>query len=366
VAKLFDPITLRGVTIRNRLWLPPMCQYSADAEGNHAAHPNAWHLQHYAARSVGGFGTVIVEATAVNRQGRISPYCLSLEDEADVAAFARLADTIRLGGATPAIQLNHAGRKASGPPGWERSLPKGSPLAWQTVAPSAVPFSTHSPMPTELSEAQIEELIAQFARSARLAVTAGFDVIELHAAHGYLIHQFLSPTSNRREDRWGGSFENRSRFLLAVIDAVRAVIADAPLIVRLSASDWLEFGEESDEVGYPGWTLAESVELARTGAEHGVDFWDVSSAGNIPYAPPRIVPGYQVPFAQKIRCEAGVPTSAVGLIRSAGQAEQVLVTGQADAVEVGRVALHDPYVANRWHEELDRDATVWPLQYQRG
>ncbi len=357
---LFDPIELRGLQIRNRIWLPPMCQYSAQSAGEQLGRPNDWHYQHYASRSVGGFGLVTVEATAVTPEGRISNMCLCLDDESDVPAFRHMARVITQHGAVAAIQLNHAGRKAS-----TRGQFAGGALAreeggWETLGPSALAFDG-MPAPREMSEAEIQAVIAQFTCSANLAMEAGFQAVEIHAAHGYLIHQFLSAVSNRREDEWGGDFEGRTRLLREVVRAVRAVIGDAPLFVRISATDWLSENFEKVEGSY-GWTLKESIRLVKELPD--VDFWSVSTGGCFPVRIPT-GPGYQVPFARRIREETGAAVGTAGQITNATQADVVVYEEEADVVYVGRVALHDPYVPRHWAKMLDVDIP-WPYQLARG
>lgn len=358
---LFEPITLGNVTIKNRLWLAPMSQYSAQDSGDHAGEPNAWHLQHYGSRSVGGYGMVIVESTAVSQEGRATPYCLTLDSESQIPAYVQLVDAIRIGGATPAVELNHFGRKASRRQGWMRSsyLAPDSPFGWLPVAPSAIPYGDEDAVPRELAAADIGEIVRQYSQAASLAVKAGFEAIVIAASDGNLLHQFLSPLANHREDEWGGLLSNRIRLFLDVVDAVRAAIGDLPLIVRLAGTDWVE------GTGQRAWTLADAVELARNGKEHGVDLWDIASGGVVPGAPEQEGPGYQVPLSDTIRRDGRVRTSVGGQITGAGQAEQALVSHQADAITVGRVALRDPYIARRWQSELDGTDT-WPLQYWRG
>ncbi|MDV6238247.1 NADH:flavin oxidoreductase/NADH oxidase [Trueperella bernardiae] len=356
---LFDPIELRGLQVRNRIWLPPMCQYCAGESGEWLGRPNDWHYQHYASRSVGGFGLITVEATAVTPVGRISNKCLCLDDEADVPAFRHIARVIAQHGGVAAIQLNHAGRKASTRGGLGGgALPPEE--AWETVGPSAIAFEG-LPAPREMTEAEIQAVIAQFACSANLAVESGFQAIEIHAAHGYLIHQFLSPISNHREDAWGGDFEGRTRLLREVVRAVRAVIGDVPLFVRISATDWL--AENFEEVdGSYGWTLQDSIRLVRELPD--VDFWSVSTGGCFPVKIPA-GPGYQVPFARRIREETGAVVGAAGQITNATQADVVVYEEEADVVYVGRVGLHDPYVPRHWAKVLDVEIP-WPDQLVRG
>lgn len=359
---LYDPITIANLNIRNRIWLAPMCQYSAASEGDERGRPNAWHYQHYASRALGGFGLVTVEATGITAVGRISPHCLILNNDADVPAFAHLARLISEGGAVPAIQLNHAGRKASSNVPWEGGAPLGPDAGgWQTYGPSAVPYSEDRPVPREMSADEIEQAISQFATSAALAVEAGFQAIELHGAHGYLIHQFLSPVSNQRLDEWGGDFACRTWFMREVVRAVREAIGAVPLIVRISATDWLaETLDQRD--GHYGWTVSDTIRLVRELPE--VDFWNVSSGGNVPIKVPT-GPGYQVPFSRRIKEETGALTGVAGLIANATQAGVIVHEEEADVVYIGRVALHNPYVARQWAHQLGEDIP-WPNQYLRG
>jgi 2,4-dienoyl-CoA reductase-like NADH-dependent reductase (Old Yellow Enzyme family) len=335
---LFTPIQLRSVTARNRLWISPMCMYSVFAEDGI---PTDWHLVHYGSRAVGGAGLIVVEATAVEPRGRISAQDLGLWDDAQVPAFAHLARFMADNGAVPAVQLGHAGRKA-GVPG--------------AVGPSPLAFSSNYPTPQAMSQADIEQVIGAFQAAARRASEAGFQAIEIHSAHGYLLHQFLSPLSNQRDDGYGGDFEGRFRLHLEVVRAVRAVWpADLPLLVRISATDWAE----------GGWDLAQSVELARRLRNEGVDLIDVSSGGLTMAQQIRPEPGYQVPFAERIRQEAGIATGAVGLISEARQADAIVRDGRADAVLIARQSLRDPYWPLRAARELGVDLQV-TTQYSRG
>lgn len=348
---LFSPLELRSVKLRNRIILSPMCQYSArdGVAGD-------WHVVHYGARAVGGVGLAIVEMTNVAPEGRISPGCLGLWSDAHAAALAPIARFMKARGVAPGIQIAHAGRKASVDVPWRG----GKPLtpengAWQTVAPSAIPFADGHPVPQELTRAGIEQLVAQFANSARRALAAGFEVVELHMAHGYLLHEFLSPLSNRRADDYGGALENRMRFPLAVTRAVRAVWpAHLPLLVRISATDWVE----------GGWDLAQSIVLARELKALGVDFIDCSSGGLTADAKIPAAPGFQAPFAAAIRKEAGIATGAVGLITDAQQAEKIVAEGQADAVLLARELLRNPYWPLAAARVLGADM-AWPNQYLR-
>ncbi|GGL05716.1 oxidoreductase [Sphaerisporangium melleum] len=363
MSALFEPLTLRNLTIPNRVWMTPMCQYSAAADGPEQGVPHDWHVVHQGARAVGGTGLIITEATAVTPEGRISPYDLGLWNDRQQQAFTRITSFLREHGAVPGVQLAHAGRKAS----TDRPWTGGKPVApqdggWQTVAPSAVPFADGHPTPTELSTGQIAEIVAAFAASARRALAAGFQVAEVHGAHGYLIHQFLSPHSNHRTDAYGGSAANRMRLALEVVDAVREVWPDElPVLFRVSATDWLA---EDAEDPRTGWTADDTVLLAKELLAHGVDLLDVSTGGNVSHARIPLRPGYQVPFAARVKAETDLPVSAVGLITEPAQAEEIIASGQADAVMLGRELLRDPYWPNRAARELGAQPR-WPHQYHR-
>ncbi|MFD7923392.1 NADH:flavin oxidoreductase/NADH oxidase [Streptomyces sp. NPDC059740] len=354
---LFEPYRLRSLTIPNRVWMAPMCQYSADVTGDLVGAPNDWHFTHYAARATGGAGLVLVEATAVSPEGRISPADLGIWNDTQVAAFRRITDFLKSQQTVPGIQLGHAGRKASTDRPWRG----GAPLAaaeggWQPVAPSPLPFDEGHPVPDALTVEDLRTIARQFADAARRALDAGFQVAEIHGAHGYLIAQFLSPHSNHREDEYGGSFENRARFALEVVDAVREVWPqDLPLLFRISATEWLEAG---------GWEAADTVRLAALLKEHGVDLLDVSTGGNAPKVRIPVGPGYQVPFAAQVRAETGLPVAAVGLITEPAQAEKIVAGGEADAVLLGRELLRDPSWPRRAARELGGEVHV-PDQYHR-
>ncbi|MBT2407789.1 MULTISPECIES: NADH:flavin oxidoreductase/NADH oxidase [unclassified Streptomyces] len=356
-AALFTPYTLRSVTIPNRVWMAPMCQYSAEAFGPNAGVAHEWHFAHYAARAVGGTGLIIQEATAVSPEGRISPYDLGIWNDAQVEALRPITAFVKAQGAVPGIQIGHAGRKASTERPWKGGRWVGPEAhGWLPSAPSAVPFHEGDPVPHELTVDEIREITGQFAAAAERALAAGYEVVEIHGAHGYLIGQFLSPDSNKRTDEYGGSFENRTRFPLEVVDAVRAVWpAELPLFFRISATDWLE-GE--------GWTADETVRLAGLLLEHGVDLLDVSTGGLSPHAKVPVGPGYQVPFAARVKGETGLPVAAVGLITDPEQAEKILANGEADAVLLGRELLRDPYWARRAAAELGGELRT-PTQYHR-
>ena len=348
---LFTPLTLRGLTLPNRIAVSPMCQYQA-VDGR----VNDWHLVHLGGLAQGGAGLVITEATAVRPEGRISPEDLGLWNDAQAEGLARIVRFIAAQGAVPGIQLAHAGRKASSPAPWKGSgsIP---PVAggWTPVAPSARPFDAGWTVPTALDAAGLQGVIRAFAEAARRALAAGFQVVEVHAAHGYLLHQFLSPLSNHREDAYGGSFENRTRLVREVVSAVRAAWPEhLPLFVRLSATDWAE----------GGWNLDQSVELAKRLKALGVDLVDCSSGGLVPRAEIPLGPGYQVPFAARIRAEAGLPTGAVGLITEPGQAEAILAQASADLILLGRELLRDPRWPLRAAKVLGAEGR-WPDPYLR-
>lgn len=351
---LFQPITLRGLTVRNRLWVAPMCQYSVDARDGIATD---WHLAHLGGLARGGAGVVMTEATAILPEGRISPEDLGIWNEEQQHALARIVDFIHGQGAAAGIQLAHAGRKASTFRPWapERGTVPASEGGWEAFGPSAIAYPGYA-VPTELSRAGIEGIVAAFADAARRARAAGFDVLEVHAAHGYLLHEFLSPLSNTRTDEYGGSLENRARVLLDSLDAVRAAVGDdVPLVVRFSATDWID----------GGWTLDETQTVAQWVVEHGADALDVSSGGNAPTDAIPVGPGYQVPLATAVRSAADVPTIAVGLIDEPHQAEEIVATGLADIVMMGRELLRDPHFPLRAAAALGVDVDYVPAPYLR-
>lgn len=330
MAHLFDPLTLRGVTLRNRIGMSPMCQYSAQD-----GFTDQWHLVHLGARAVGGVGLIITEATAVAANGRISPYDIGIWQDEHLAGLQTIARFISDHGAMPGIQLAHAGRKANTARPWEGGRPLSTPNdGWRIVGPSAIPFRAGHPTPHPLTVAEIGEIKVAFRTAASRAVQAGFKLIEIHAAHGYLLHSFYSPLSNERSDAYGGSFDNRIRLPVEVVCEVRRVIPDSlPLVVRVSSTDWTE----------GGWTLEETVELASRLKLEGVDLIDCSSGGNVATAHVPAAPGYQVPFAHAVRHGAGIATSAVGLISHPEQADKIIVDGDADLVLLGRELLRNPY-----------------------
>jgi 2,4-dienoyl-CoA reductase-like NADH-dependent reductase (Old Yellow Enzyme family) len=351
VSSLLDSLQIRGVTLANRIGVSPMCQYSSED-----GFATDWHLVHLGSRAVGGAALVFTEATAVLAEGRISPEDLGIWKDAHVEALARIVRFVHGQGAHAGMQLAHAGRKASTWRPWA-GRPGSVPLAeggWTAVAPSAVAFEGYA-TPVALDEAGIAAVIRGFADAACRAMEAGFHVVELHAAHGYLLHQFLSPLSNRRDDRWGGSFENRTRLAREVVEAVRRVWPERlPLFLRVSATDWVE----------GGWDVEQTVELAKAVKALGVDLVDCSSGGLVANAKIPVAPGYQVPFAERVRREAGVATGAVGMITGAAQADAIVRAGQADVILLARQELRDPYFPLHAVAELGGTAP-WPAQYLR-
>ncbi len=350
---IFTPITFRSVTAKNRIMVSPMCQYSAD-DGV----ANDWHFQNLASRAVGGAGIVFTEVAHTEPTGRITPYCLGLWNDTQRDALARIVRFVKSQGAVAGIQLGHAGRKGSTARPWDG----GKPIApadggWEIIAPSAIAFGEGYAVPVAMDKAMINETIAQFVANTRRAREAGFDMVEVHAAHGYLIHEFMSPISNRRTDEYGGSFENRIRYLLEVVDAVRSEWPDdKPLFVRISATDWID----------GGWDLDSSIKLAQLLKEGGkVDLVDCSSGGLSPQQKITLHPGYQVPFAAAIRSRAQIATGAVGLINSPELAEQIVASGQADVIIMARAMLNDPYWPLHAAKVL-KTKIAWPPQYERG
>ncbi|GAB6934432.1 MAG: NADPH dehydrogenase NamA [Bacillota bacterium] len=334
---LFQPFRIKDLLLRNRIVMSPMCMYSA-TDG----FANDWHFVHYTTRAVGGVGLIILEATGVQPHGRITSRCLGIWDDAHIPGLARIVEGCHAHGAKVGIQLAHAGRKCE--------------IPGRIVAPSAIPFGPNSPTPEELSVNEIREVVESFGQAARRARQAGFDVVEIHGAHGYLINEFLSPLANKRTDAYGGSLENRARFLMEVIDAVRAEWpADKPLFLRLSAVDYAEGGV----------TLEETVEVAKMAKARGVDLIDVSSGGVVPGVTVPVHPGYQVPFAETVRREADIPTGAVGLITEPKQAEEIVANGRADLVFLGRELLRNPYWPLHAALELGAEIDYWPIQYLR-
>lgn len=352
MAHLFDPLPIRGVTFPNRVFVSPMCEYSS-ADG----FANDWHFVHLGSRAVGGAGLVFTEATAVTPEGRISPEDLGIWKDDHIEMLARIVRFVHDQGSVAGMQLAHAGRKSSTYRPWSGhgAVPKDKGGWTDVLAPSAVPFASDYPHPREMSKGDIASTVDAFAAGARRAYAAGFRVVEIHAAHGYLGHEFLSPLSNQRQDEYGGSFENRTRFVRDVTVAVRREWPERlPLFVRISATDWTD----------GGWNVEQTIELARQLKPLGVDLMDCSSGGNVATAKIPIGPGYQTPFAERIRKDANILTGAVGMITSPTQAEHIVASGQADAVLIARELLRDPYFPMRAARELGQDIT-WPAQYLR-
>ena len=350
---IFRPIEFRSVRVRNRITMSPMCQYSAE---NGLA--GDWHFQHLCSRAVGGAGIVFTESVAIEPRGLITSHCLGLWNDEQRDAYARITKFVKSAGAAPAIQLSHSGRKGAVGRPWEGGKPLTKEQgAWPLIGPSALAFGDGYQVPSAMDAETIAKTIELYAVAARRAREAGFQIIEVHAAHGYLAHEFLSPLANQRTDQYGGSFANRTRFLLAAIDAVRSQWPDElPLFVRISATDWAE----------GGWDLESSVQLARALKATGkVDLIDCSSGGLVQRQKPIIHPGYQVPFAAAVRSRAGIATSAVGMIHGPDMAEQIVANGQADMVSLGRAMLIDPYWPQRAARTL-RAEVKWPAQYERG
>ncbi len=351
MSTLFSPLKIKSILIKNRIAMSPMCMYSA-IDG----FANDYHLVHYGARALGGAGLIIQEATAVLPEGRITPGDLGIWEDGHIEKLSSIVNFIEAYGAVPGIQIAHAGRKAS----CDKSWLGGKQLdldhrGWQTVAPSAIAFNPDERPPVAIDQTGIEKVVEAFGQAARKALAAGFKVVEIHAAHGYLVHQFLSPLANQRTDRYGGSFENRTRLLLEIISAVRSGWRDdLPLFVRLSTTDYVE----------GGWNVDETVKLAGVLKDQGVDLIDTSSGGMVPYAKIPFRPGYQVAFAERVRNEAGIMTSAVGLITTGQQAEEILAQDQADLVLIGRPMLRDPHFALHAAKELGDDVS-WPDPYHR-
>src|ERR1700730_10800035 len=353
MAHLFDPLTIRDLRFANRVFVSPMCEYSS-SDG----YANDWHFVHLGSRAVGGAGLVMTEATAVLPEGRISPQDLGIWADEHIETLGRIVRFINEQGSIAGMQLAHAGRKASTRRPWEEpsgKIPESEGGWKKVVAPSAIPFTDTYPMPQALTPNGIQEVIAAFAAAARRACQAGFRVLEIHGAHGYLIHEFLSPLSNRREDDYGGSFENRTRLCREIVAAVRSAWPkELPLFLRISATDWVD----------GGWDIQQSVKLAGELNPMGVDLIDCSSGGNVPHAKIPVGPGYQVAFAERIRRETGIMTGAVGMITSPVQAEHIIRTEQADAVIMAREFLRDPYWALRAARELEQPI-AWPVPYLR-
>ncbi len=348
---LFTQLTIRKITLRNRIVVSPMCQYSSED-----GFANDWHFVHLGSRAVGGAALVFTEATAVSPEGRISPHDLGIWKDDHIEQLKKITHFIEQQGAVPGMQLAHAGRKASVTEPWKNDkLIPVSEGGWKTVAPSLLAFSDDKDTPLELSLGEIKRIVTDFKAAAKRALAAGFKVIEIHGAHGYLINEFMSPLSNKRTDDYGGNFENRTRFLVEIIDAIRSVWPqELPLFLRISASDWAD----------GGWTVEDSVKLGELVKGRGVDLVDCSSGGVVSYAKIPAKPNYQVPFAAAVR-KTGILTGAVGIIVSAEQAEEILTSGQADLIFMARELLRDPYFPLRAARELSYDEMAWPEQYER-
>jgi len=351
MSKLFTPLQIKSVQLKNRITVSPMCQYSS-VDG----FANDWHLVHLGSRAVGGAGLIITEATAVSPEGRISPRDLGIWKDEHLEKLKQITAFMIAQGTVPGIQLAHAGRKASTNVPWEgRGKVAIKDGGWEVVAPSAIAFADNYPLPVALDQKGIQKIINDFTMAAARSLQAGFKVIEIHAAHGYLIHEFLSPLSNQRTDAYGGSFNNRIRLLLEIIAGVQTVWpADLPLLVRISATDWAE----------GGWDAQQSVQLTRILQQQGVDLIDVSSGGLVNYQQITVGPAYQLPFASRIRKETGILTGTVGMITTATQAETILVNGDADLIIMARKILREPYFPLRAAHDLKAD-TAWPVQYER-
>ncbi|MDP4286067.1 MAG: NADH:flavin oxidoreductase/NADH oxidase [Bacteroidota bacterium] len=351
MALLFEPLEIRNITLKNRIMVSPMCQYSS-TDG----FANNWHLVHLGARVVGGAALVFTEATAVSPEGRITPDDLGIWKDEHIPFLKKITDFIRENGSVPGIQLAHAGRKASHFSPWKggRSL-KEEEGSWQTLAPSAIAYREGDAVPKEMTQEEIGHFIKDFGRATQRALEAGFEIVEIHAAHGYLLNEFLSPLSNLRNDEYGGSFENRTRLLLEVVKETRSIISDeTPLFVRISATDWVE----------DGWNENDSARLSGILKEEGVDLMDCSSGGNSPEQKIPVAPLYQVPFSEKIKKETGILTGAVGLITTAEEAEQILSEKKADLIIMARQLLREPYFPLHAAQRLCVDVK-WPSQYER-
>ena len=354
ISKLFSPIEIRGVTIPNRVFYSPMCEYSCDSDGL----ATDWHMVHLGSKAVGGAGLVMAEATAVTPVGRLTPSCPGIWSDAHIDAWRPVAKFIESQGAVPAIQIAHGGRKASYTRPWD--FPKRNLEAeedgWPIIGPSSVPFDDTYAVPHELTKSEINQISQNFAQGAVRSLDAGFEVIELHFAHGYLASSFMSPLSNSREDEYGGSLENRCRFALETIESVRNAIPEStPLFVRISSTEFVE----------GGWDIEDAIQLSKWMKDTGVDLVDASAGGNSANQTVNPSPGYMVPFADAIRREAEIMTGAVGLITEANQAERILVEGNADAVFIGRELMRNPYWPLYAQAQLDGKSEHWPIQYER-
>ncbi|MGI8555558.1 MAG: NADH:flavin oxidoreductase/NADH oxidase [Pyrinomonadaceae bacterium] len=352
MSKLFERLKLREITFRNRIWVSPMCQYSS-ADGM----PADWHLVHLGSRAVGGAGLVIQEATAVSPEGRISPADAGIWSEAHTEAYKKITAFIKQQGAIAGVQLAHAGRKASTSEPWNGGkLIAEKDGGWEVAAPSAIAFADNYPSPREMDKSDFEKVLSDFVAAAKRAVKAGFEVIEIHAAHGYLLHEFLSPHSNKRNDEYGGSLGNRMRFPLEIAGRVRVEVPEnLPVFVRISATDWSD----------GGWDLEQSIKFCKELKKIGIDLIDCSSGGNVPDAQIPVAPNYQVEFAAEIRRQVRIATGAVGMITEPQQAEEILQKGEADAILLAREFLREPYFAFRAARELGAEIDYVPKQYGR-
>jgi 2,4-dienoyl-CoA reductase-like NADH-dependent reductase (Old Yellow Enzyme family) len=350
MALLFEPLTIRNVTLKNRIVVSPMCQYSS-VDG----FANDWHLVHLGSRAVGGAGLVFTEASAVSAEGRITADDLGIWKDQHIPFLKKITDFIKQQNSVPGIQLAHAGRKASHLSPWKGRRPmKENEGAWKTLAPSSIPFKEGEPVPKEMTKEEIQQLLKDFVSATNRAVEAGFEVFEIHGAHGYLLNEFLSPLSNHRKDEYGGSFENRIRLLLEIVKEMRSVIKEQPLFVRISATEWVE----------NGWDENDSVALAKILKDQHVDVIDCSSGGNSPMQKIPVTPLYQVPFSEKIKKDSGILTAAVGMITAAQEAEEILEKQKADLIIMARQLLREPYFPLHAAKELGVDL-LWPLQYDR-
>ena len=350
MSKLFQPLKIRSINLKNRIVVSPMCQYSS-IDG----FANDWHLVHLGTRAAGGAAVVFTEAAATSAEGRITHHDLGIYKDEHIDFLKRITDFIKSQNAVPAIQLAHAGRKASHKRPWEGSSALNENDAWITSAPSPIPYKDGEPLPHALSKQEIKNIVKDFTQAAQRAKEAGFQIIELHAAHGYLLHEFLSPLSNHREDEYGGSFENRIKFVIEITEAVREVWSkEFPLFVRISATDWVN----------GGWTIEESVALAKVLKTKSVDLVDCSSGGNSPGQKIPVGPMYQTAFAEQIKSEAGIMTGAVGLITTYAQAENIIASEQADLIFLARQLLREPYFPLHAAKELGVEID-WPIQYER-
>ena len=350
--RLFSSLKIRNVELKNRIVVSPMCQYSSND-----GFPTDWHLVHLGSRAVGGAGLIFTEATAVSSEGRISPDDAGIWNDQQANAYKRITSFIKSQNAVPGIQLAHAGRKASTYSPWkgkgEIKIENGG---WHTLAPSPIPFAENFPRPKEMSEEDIKLVIDQFINAVKRSISSGFEVIELHFAHGYLVHEFCSPISNQRKDKYGGTLENRCRFAIEISKSVRQVIPDGmPLFVRISSTDWID----------GGWDINQSVQLAKWLKEVGVDLIDCSSGGNVKNAKIALAPGYQIPFSERIKKEVGILTGGVGLITTAEQAEEIISSGKADIILMARQMLREPYFALHAAKKLNIDLKDFPNQYLR-